>query len=84
MHTKLIEKIPDSHNAKEHYQERKTHNQEKKTEIITYQPNTFENSDIVDIKSSLIGHPKTPHKLSKTIIQAEKLGSNSSLWYKKR
>ena len=51
----------------------------KKTEIITYQPNTFENSNIVDIKSSLIGHPKTPHKLSKTIIQAEKLGSNSSL-----
>ena len=79
MHTKLIEKISNSHNAKEHYQERKSHNLKKKTEIITYQPNTFENSNIVHIKSSLIGHPKTPHKLSRTIIQAEKLGSNSSL-----
>ena len=35
--------------------------------------NTFENSDIVDIKSVTIGHPKHLHKLSKTIRQAEKV-----------
>ena len=38
------------------------------------------NTNIVDIKSVIIEHPKTSHKLSKTIKQAEKVRSNSSLY----
>ena len=38
--------------------------------------------NIVNIKSVITEHPKTSHKLSKTIREAEKVGSNS-LWYKK-
>ena len=34
----------------------------------------------MDIKSNITEHPKTSHKLSKTIIQAEKVSSNSSLY----
>ena len=45
----------------------------KQSKAITQQPNTFENPDIVDIKSVTIGHPKHLHKLSKTIRQAEKV-----------
>ena len=69
--SKLIEKIPDPRNAKDHYQLSK---------IITYQPKTFENSNIADVKSVITEHPKTSHKLSKTIRQAEKVGSNSPLY----
>ena len=39
--------------------------------------------NILDIKSVIIKHPKTSHKLSKTIRQTEKVckvGSNSSLY----
>ena len=36
--------------------------------------------DTVDIKSVIAEHPKTSHKLSKTIRQAEKVSSNSSLY----
>ena len=36
-------------------------------------------SQTVDIKSVVTEYPKTSHKLSKTIKQAEKIGSNSSL-----
>ena len=39
----------------------------KKSEIITYQQKTFENPNNVDMKSVIIEHPKTSHKLSKTI-----------------
>ena len=49
-------------------------------EIITYQPKNFENPNIVDIKSVITESLKTLHKLSKTIRQAEKIGSNSSLY----
>ena len=52
----------------------------KQSEIISYQPRTFQNPDIVDIKSIITEHPKTSHKLSKTIRQAENIGSNSSLY----
>ena len=52
----------------------------KQSKIITYQPKTFENPNIVDIKSVIAGHPKASHKLSKAVGQAEKLGSNSSLY----
>ena len=41
---------------------------------------TFENPKIVDVKSVITVHPKASHKLSKTIRQAEKVGSNSSLY----
>ena len=40
----------------------------------------FENPNIVDKKSVITEHPKTSHKLSKTIRQAEKVGSNNSLY----
>ena len=76
--SKLIEKIPDSRNAKEHYQSfirKKNTKSVKQSEIITYQRKTFERPNIVDIKSVITKHPKTSHKLSKT----EKVGSNSSL-----
>ena len=45
----------------------------KESKIMTQQPKTFENSNIFDIWSVIIEHPKTSHKLSKTIRQAEKV-----------
>ena len=41
----------------------------KQSEIITYQPKTF---DTDDIKSVITEHPKTSHKLSKPIRKGEK------------
>ena len=58
---KLIEKIPDTVNAKEHYQSfiRKKNNKlVKKPKIITHQPKTLENPNIVDIKSVITKTPK--------------------------
>ena len=49
----------------------------KQSEIITDQRKTF---DTVDIKSIITEHPKSSHKLSKTIRQAEKVDSDSSLY----
>ena len=75
---KLIEKIPDPRNGKEHYQSfirKKNRKSVKQSEIITYQAKTLKNPNIVDIKSVIREHPKTSHKLSK----AEKVGSSSSL-----
>ena len=63
---KLIEKIPDPRNAKEHYQSfirKKNRKSVKQSEIITYQPKSFENPSIVNIKSFIIEHPKTSYKL---------------------
>ena len=40
----------------------------------------FENPNIADIKSVITEHPKTLHILSKSLRQAEKVGSNSSLY----
>ena len=80
---KLIEKIPDPRNAKEPYESfkrKKNTKSVKQSEIISYQSKTFENSNIVDIKSVITEHPKISHKLSKTITQGEKVGSNSSLY----
>ena len=80
---KLIEKISDPRNAKEHYLSfiRKKYGKSvKQSEVITYQPKIFENPNIFDIKSIIAEHPKTSHKLSKTIRQAEKVGSKSSLY----
>ena len=68
----------DARNAKEHHESflRKNRKSVKQSEIITYQPKTF---DTVNIKSVITQHPITSHKLSKTIRQAEKVSSNSSL-----
>ena len=68
--TKLTVKLPDPRNAKEHYQSfirKKNTKSVKQSKIITQHPKTFENPNIVDIKSVIIAHPKTLHKLSKTI-----------------
>ena len=64
---KQIEKIPDPCNAKEHYQsfiKKKKRKSLKQSEIVTYQPKTFKNPNIVHIKSVITKHPKTSHKLS--------------------
>ena len=75
---KLIKNIPDLRNAKKHYQSFIIKKKwVKQSEIITYQPKTF---DIVDIKSIITEHPKTSYKLSKAIRQAEKVGFNSFLY----
>ena len=78
----LIEKIPDHRNAKQHFYsiiKRKNRKSVKQSKTITYQTKTFENPNLLDIKLFVITeHPKTSHKLSKTIIQAEKVGSNRS------
>ena len=81
--TKSIEKIPDRRNDKEHYQSfirMKNTKSVKQLKIITQQPKTCENPNIVDIKSVITEHPNTSHQLSKPIRQAEKVGSNSSLY----
>ena len=81
--TKLTYKIPNPYHAKKHYHSfirKKNTKSVKKSKIITHQPKSFENLIIVDIKSVITEHQKTSQKLSKTIRQAEKVGSNSSLY----
>ena len=88
--TKLTDKKPDPRNAKEYYQSfirTKNTKSVKQSKIIIQQPKTFENPNIADIKLVIIEHPKTSHKLSKTMRQAEKASqvgsgksSNSSLY----
>ena len=81
--SKLIEKITDPHNAKEHYEsflKKKNRKSGKQSEIFTYQPKPFENPNIVDIKLVLTEHPQISLKLSKTIRQGKKVRSNSSLY----
>ena len=56
---KLIEKLPNPRNAKEHYESflrKKNRKSVKESEIITYKAKT---SDTVDIKSDITEHPKT-------------------------
>ena len=80
---KLIEKIPDPRNAKEYYQlfmRKKNTKSAKQSEIITYQPKSFENPNIVNIKSVIIEHPKTSHKLPKAIRYTEKFFQVLSLY----
>ena len=79
---KLREKVPDPRNAKKHYRSfirKKNRKLVKQSEMITYQPKIFENPNIIDIKLVTAKHPKSSHKLSNTIRQAEKVASNSSL-----
>ena len=75
-------KILDPRNAEEHqsFLRKKNRKSAKQSDIITYQPKTFENPSIVDVKSVITEHSKNLHKLSKTIRKSEKLGSNSSLY----
>ena len=64
-----IRKIPDHCNAKRQYQwfiRKKNWKSVKQSKIITCQPKTF---DTVGIKSIIIEHPKTSHKLSEAIKQ---------------
>ena len=75
---RLIEKIPDPRNAKQHCQsltKKKNTKSVKWSKIITYQPESSENPNIADVKSVTTEHPKT-----KTIRQVEKVGFNSSLY----
>ena len=77
---KLIEKVPDPSNSKQHYESflrKKSRKSVKRSEIINYQPKTFQNLSIVDITSVITEHPKTAHKLSKVIRKSEKVDSNS-------
>ena len=74
---KLIEKIPGPCNAEESFLRKKNRKSLKQSEIITYQPKTFKNPNIVDIESFMI---ETLHRLSKTTREVKKTGSNSSLY----
>ena len=51
-----------------------------KTKNITYQPKNSENPNIVDMKLIITEHPKTSHKLFKTIRQSKKVGFKSPLY----
>ena len=83
VHKQIDREIPDPHNADEHYQlfsRKKKRKSVKQIEIIIYQRKTFENPNTVDIRLIITKYPKISHKLPKTIRQAEKVGSNSSLY----
>ena len=69
--------------AKEHYQSfmrQENTKSVKQSKITNYQPKAFENINFAEIKSVITEHPKSSQILSKTINQAEKVGSNSSLY----
>ena len=59
------------------FKEKKPRKSVKQSEIITYQPKTFET---VDIKPDITEHPKASHKLLKTIKKDGKVDSTSSLY----
>ena len=74
--TKLIEEIPDPCNAKESCQwftRKKNTKSVKQSKIIIQHPKTFEGTNIVDIKSVMMEHPKISHKVSKTIRHVKKV-----------
>ena len=80
---KLMKNVPDPPNAKEHYKSfiiKENRKSVKQSEIITYQPITFQNLGIVDIKSFITEYPKTSHELSNIIGKGEKVGFNSTLY----
>ena len=80
---KWIQELSDPCNVIEHYESfirKKTRKSVKQSEIITYQPKTFENPNIDDIKSFITEHPETWHKLSKAIRKGEKVSSNNSFY----
>ena len=63
---KLLEKVTDPQKQKISKTIRNNYLSTKNPNIVTY-------------KSVITEHPKTSHKLSKTITQTEKIGSNSSI-----
>ena len=74
--TKLTEERPGPRNDKgtlPTFVKKEDTKSVKESKIMTQQPKTFENSSIFNIWSVIIEHPKTSHKLSKTIRQAEKV-----------
>ena len=82
--TKLIVKKADPSNS--YLKEKKNAKLVKGLKIIIQQLKATENPNIVYIKSVIIEHPKTSHKLTPTIRQAKKVcqvgfckSSNSSL-----
>ena len=80
---KLIETVLGPRNAKKYHEsflKKKNRKSIKQSEIITYQPKTFQSPNIVDIKSVITEHIKTAHKLSETIRKGEKVDFNSSLY----
>ena len=73
--TILTEKIFDPRKAKEQYQSlirKKNTKSVKQSKILTQQPKTFENPNIVNIKS-VTEHPKT----SQNSFKAEQVSSSS-------
>ena len=79
--TILTEKIFDPRNAKEQYQSlirKKNTKSVKQSKILTQQPKTFENPNIVNIKS-VIEHPKSSQNSFKA-EQVSQEGSSSSLY----
>ena len=71
---KSTQKIPDTRNAKEHYQsfiKNKNTKSVKQSNIFIRQAKTFENRNTVDIKLVIIDYLKTSNKLCKTIRQAK-------------
>ena len=64
MASKLKGNIPDPCNAKEHYKSfmiKENRKSVKQAEIITYQPRTFQNPELVDIKSQLLQNIQKLH-----------------------
>ena len=79
----LIEQISDPRNVKEKLLIicKKLKHEISKTIRNNYlSTETFENPNIDDIKSLITEHPKTSQKLSNTIRQARKIGSDSSFY----
>ena len=73
--SKLIEKVRDPLNAKEHYQSpvtKRNRKSVKQSEIITYQPKTFKNPNTVDIKSVITEHPKTSNNYQRLYERVKK------------
>ena len=83
---KLIEKITDPSNAKEHYQtfiRKKNRKLVKQFEISTYQPKAFENPNITNIKSVITEHSKISYK---TMFTSYRIGffsvwQNYTVWW---
>ena len=77
---KIIQKVSHPSNAKDNYEsflKKKNRNLVKQSKTITQQPKHFDNVNIISV---ITEHPNTSHKLSKTIKQAEKVSSSSSLY----
>ena len=77
---KLIEKIPDPRDSKEHYQlfmRKKNTKSVKQSKIIIYQTKTLENLNIADIKSFITENPKLHMQDYNTSC---KIGFNSYLY----